>query len=388
MDPSGKLPNVQSASLSIQRNIGFGTVIDVAYVGTFGHHLLQETNLNTVPYFTTFQARAQDPSLYTTTNGVVPAVEPGLPAAYSKAGFNFSGSKALPANFLAPYVGWGSINDYAFFGSSNYNALQVSARRRISKNLTFNAAYTWSKAFGTASADFGLDNPYNTRAYNYGLETYDRTHLLSVNYVYNLPKPARFVGNSRVAKAVLDNWELAGITMYSSGAPYQMTLSINGVNAGQTMLGTYTLSPNLYRVGGAPGPSGGLQINPNAYSVPAIGDIGPYPNTYLRQPSWSNHDVSIYKNIPLGGDGKRYIQLRLEMYNMPNHTEFSSVNSSVQLTAPNGVIGSGIFASYPNVAITNNVRPAGSTAPLGQFFGEYNGARSARIIQLGGKVYF
>jgi hypothetical protein len=56
--------------------------------------------------------------------------------------------------------------------------------------------------------------------------------------------------------------------------------------------------------------------------------------------------------------------------------------------APGGGIGTAVFSSYPNVAITNNLRPAGSTAALGQFFGEYNGARDARIIQIGVKVYF
>jgi len=122
--------------------------------------------------------------------------------------------------------------------------------------------------------------------------------------------------------------------------------------------------------------------------VPSIGDIGPYPNMYLRQPAWWNHDISLYKNIPMGGEGKRYAQLRLEMYNAFNHTEFSSVNSAVQLTAPNGAIGSGVFPSYPNLAITNNLRPAGSAAPLGQFFGEYNAARGARVIQVAVKLYF
>jgi hypothetical protein len=90
----------------------------------------------------------------------------------------------------------------------------------------------------------------------------------------------------------------------------------------------------------------------------------------------------------MGGDGKRYAQLRLEMYNAFNHTEFSNVNSALQLTAPNGTIGSGIFSSYPNVSITNNLRPAGSPAPLGQFFGEYNAARAARVIQVALKLYF
>jgi hypothetical protein len=76
------------------------------------------------------------------------------------------------------------------------------------------------------------------------------------------------------------------------------------------------------------------------------------------------------------------------MFNAFNHTEFSGINRATQLVTPGGAIGSAIFSSYANVAITNNLRPAGSTAALGQFFGEFNIARDARIIQLGVKVYF
>jgi hypothetical protein len=96
----------------------------------------------------------------------------------------------------------------------------------------------------------------------------------------------------------------------------------------------------------------------------------------------------VFKNIPLGKESVRRLQLRLEMFNAFNHTEFTGINSGTQLVAPGGAVGSAIFSSYPNVAISNNLRPAGSTAALGQFFGEFNAARDGRIIQLGVKVYF
>ena len=70
----GKVPNIHSYSLGVQRNIGLGTVIDVAYVGTLSRHLVQTRNLNTIPYLTTFQKSAQDPSRF---DGPVPDVEPG-----------------------------------------------------------------------------------------------------------------------------------------------------------------------------------------------------------------------------------------------------------------------------------------------------------------------
>ena len=368
-----KIASVQSFSLGIQRNIGFGTVIDVAYVGTLGRHLAQGYLMNNTPYNLTFQREAQDASLY--PGGVVPDVQAGLQPAYARAGLKFNGANALPANFLRPYPGYSDVNYKYFGGSSNYNSLQVSAKRSISRGLTFTVAYTWSKAFDTTDDDFGSGNVYDTRRYNYKLSGFDRTHTLVVNYVYDVPKiPTNFAGG-RVANVVVNNWHVSGMSQYSSGAPAELGLGITGINSGQRILGTYSISPLLYRYAGAPGKSGNLLLNPDAYYVPDIADIGPYPRTYLRQPSWVNHDISVYKDILLGPERKRYLQLRLEMFNAFNSTQFSNINMGTQLVTAGGAIGNAIFADYPNVKITNNLRPAGSTALLGQFFGEYSGAQ-------------
>jgi len=66
----------------------------------------------------------------------------------------------------------------------------------------------------------------------------------------------------------------------------------------------------------------------------------------------------------------------------------AGVNRGTQLVNSAGQIGNAIFSSNPNLAVTNNLRPAGSIAPLGSDFGEYNSARDPRIIQLGVKLYF
>ena len=69
-----------------------------------------------------------------------------------------------------------------------------------------------------------------------------------------------------------------------------------------------------------------------------------------------------------------------------NHTQFSSINLTANLAAPNAT-GNAIFNNYSNAVIAN-VRPAGSSEPLGRYFGEYNGASTPRVIQLGLKLYF
>ncbi|HKF25243.1 MAG TPA: hypothetical protein VKB24_04685, partial [Candidatus Acidoferrum sp.] len=67
---------------------------------------------------------------------------------------------------------------------------------------------------------------------------------------------------------------------------------------------------------------------------------------------------------------------------------FSGRNVTTNVTNGAGQTGSAIFNAYTNLQVTNNVRPAGGTAVLGTYFGEYNAARDMRIIQLAVKVYF
>jgi hypothetical protein len=122
---------------------------------------------------------------------------------------------------------------------------------------------------------------------------------------------------------------------------------------------------------------------------------------YLRNPGINNTDLALSKNFALGNpDKNRSLQLRLEAFNVFNHTQFSGINAGTNLVVPNGtaangdqqfLTGNAIFARYNEVIISNNIRgqrAADATRPLGTFFGEYNGARDPRILQLGVKIYF
>ena len=383
----GNIPTVYSFSLSVQRELAFNTVVDIGYVGTVSHHLAQARNLNAIPYLTTFQKSAQDPSRF--SNYTVPGTEAGLPAVYSAAGFSFSGANALAVDFLRPYPGYGDITFREFVGSANYHSLQVSANRRFTRGLTFGLAYTWSKAMDTANLDTDFTHPYNTRGYDYRLASFDRTHNLVINYVYDLPKVGRYLGDSWFVKGVVDNWQISGISQFTSGTPFELAVTMPGINAGQRITGSYTEAPRFLLRGNPKIDTDrqGMHIDPNAFIIPPIGFTGPWPRNYLRTPAFQNHDISIFKNFPYGGESSRYIQLRVEMFNALNQTEFVSFNSGTSL--------SGDFNNWNNNVITTNTRaaqtainPANAFAPIGRFFGEYNAARTARVIQLGVKIYF
>jgi len=137
--------------------------------------------------------------------------------------------------------------------------------------------------------------------------------------------------------------------------------------------------------GGEAGQQPRFVVNGNPQRV---GNIGPYSRMYLRNPGIDNQDLSVFKNFPFGGEGKRYLQFRFEAFNVFNHPQFVGYNLNTNVTNGSGQTGSAIFNNFTNLAVTNNLRPAGSTAVLGTYFGEYNGARDPRIIQLAVKFYF
>ena len=381
-------PHVYSYSVGVQRNIGLGTVLDVSFVGSKSRDLPRKDNLNTPAYGSTFTAAAQDPTKY--AGGVIPAVEPSLPTLYSAAGVNFSGSKILGTDFLRPYQGYSDITNYAFDADANYNSLQVGVNRRFSQGLTFGIAYTWSKTMTTISDD-GTFTRLANPSWDYGLAAFDRTHYIVGNFVWDLPKGSKLAKGNKAVGLFLDHWTFSGVTTLASGQPTDVGLSISGQDSGARLLGTPTagnLSGNQMRFLLNGDPQTGGTINMSALEVPGLGDTGPFPRMYLRNPWIVNQDLSLFKNIPLGGEGKRYLQLRLEVFNAPNHPQMSGYNLTSNVTNATGATGNNIFSNYTGLVASNNLRPAGSTLPLGTYFGEYNNAQNMRVIQIAVKFYF
>lgn len=363
VDRSGKLPTVYNFSLNFQRDIGLGTVLDVAYVGSLARHLVQTRNLNLVPYGDNF-----------------------LPTAQRKG---------------RPYQGYNDVLFYEFGGSSNYNSLQVSARRRFSSRLSLSAAYTWSRAFASTSSDTEVARMVapelgDFKNYNYRLADYDRTHVFAASYVLTIPNLSRHLGDHWLVKALFDDWQVSGITQFSSGRPLDLPLlaatPLTGSNA----------PAFLYLKGGVdPEQAGyGSQINPLAFSGPVPGQFSSWPRSYLRAPGVNNHDISIFKNFPLGKEGQS-LQLRLEMFNAFNHTQFSSLSLVNYRYAAAPDPTDPVNKTQPYVEfITREARVRvfqnGQTRviletskdPAGKAFGEFNLARDPRVIQLGAKVFF
>jgi hypothetical protein len=298
--PQGDVPNVYNYSLGVQRDIGFQTVVDVAYVGSVGRHLFQRRDLNALPYGTRFLPQNQDP-----TTG-----------------------RPLSDNFLRRYPGFATLTYRETASSSNYHSLQVQVNRRFSKGVQFGGSWTWSKAMAFADDDgSGVANFVPIRVWNYGKAGYDRTHNLVVNYLWDLPKASQH-WNNPLTRAVLDNWQLAGIVSLVSGAPTGIglgtidTIDLTGGGDGARPV----------RIAEAVLPRGARTLtryfNTEAFARPAVGTIGNNPRDVFRGPGVNNWDVTVFKQFPIRE--RMHLQLRWEMYNAFNHTQFSGVDTATR----------------------------------------------------------
>jgi len=335
-DPDAPTPVTYNYTISVQRDIGFGTVVDLAYVGSQSRHLQQQRNINQIPY----RARHLDVN----PQNVNPVVA----------------NTALPDDFLRPFPGYGNITYYDNAGLSNYNALQVAVNRRFIRGLQFGVAYTYSKTMDLADADRdGLPSYRPYRIWNYGRAGFDQTHVMVINYTWDLPRASR-VWDNAVIKAVFDNWQLSGITAFASGTPGGIGLAL--VDTGTDLTGggdgsrvVINGNPNLPNSKQTVASTGFVQwIDPTVFGRPARGDFGNAPKDVFRNPGTQNWDFSLFKNIPLKSESRR-LQFRWEMYNAFNHTQWSGIDTTARFDASGNQV---------------NAR-----------FGQVTGARAARVMQ-------
>jgi hypothetical protein len=310
------LPRIMNYSLSVQRDIGFKTVVDVSYAASLARHLQWWPDLNAIPLGANFLPASADPTT------------PGKP---------------LPAAFLRPISGYNSVFQMSGGSSSNYHSLQVHARRRFARNLQFGAAWTWSKAMDFNDTDADTIEPIVPARYYYGLASFDRTQVVSLNYIYDLPK---IPWTNPLAGAILNHWQVSGITSFQSGAPLGVSV---GTTNGEDITGTTSLAPRVnvnLNPAAAPQTNSRLQsnLNPNAVLLPAVGTYGDAGKTVFRGPGVNNWDIALVKNFPVRE--RLRAQIRCEAYNAFNHAQFSTVNTSTSFNPATGQQTNGKLGTF------------------------------------------
>ncbi len=340
------LPSTFDWHFGIQRDLARGVVLDVSYVGNTSRHRPQRWDMNAIAPGTTWSGA--------TVTGFTPWV------------VDSTNGQPLPANFLRPYQGYGSITYRSWSGSSNYNALQMSANRRFGNRLTFGANYTFSRTLTYSRTPYYDDrlsySPGNTRKHNF-----------SANWTYRIPEGSRLVGKNMLTKGALDGWQLTGIVAALSGSATTVGYTLTGVPAGFNISGSPTTGISRIQVVNFGAmfttPKDNLEygLNAAAFAIPPLAakGLGNAPPVLFWGPGSWNADLTLFKIFRLSETKNRTLEFRLETYNTFNHPNYGNPNTTYQSAWNNGNFGPntnqyfGRFdSSGGTVAISNTARVA------------------------------
>jgi outer membrane receptor protein involved in Fe transport len=289
------IPYYMKWSLGIQRALPGQILLDTSYVGSRGIALVRARDIN--------QPRASADVA--------------------------AGRKNV--NAARPYPGFAGISTNETSGQSTYHSLQLSASRRFVRGLALQGSYTFSRSIDNVATPL---NSYAESRMERALSSFDRTHVLVLSYVYELPL---FRGSSGFLKHVLGGWQISGISRFESGTPFSIT--IPGDLAG---VGTSGQRPNV--TGPIKLEKTQLRWFSSSFSLPAQGTFGSLGRNVVRGPGINNWDVSFSKRTAIRENIS--LQFRAEFFNLFNHTQWAGVSASL------GSVNFGQVASARDPRIT------------------------------------
>ena len=338
------IPYVQQWTLDVQRELPKDIILDVAYSGSKGTHLIGIVDLD----------QAQP--------GV--ALAAGLHTVTATNPTTFTTADDPRINAVRPYLGYNAINAIESAFDSNYHALLVSFKKRFGSAGLLNFSYTYSKNLTDNGSDRSNapQSTYNYHEGEYGPATLDRQQVFNLNYIYTIPA---FKNSKGPLAFALKGWEISGIVSTYTGSPFTVTTS-SVDPAGLGLLGNSASSsrpdmlcdPNQNAPHQAPGIVGsGLPtwFNTACFAAVPAGVVRPgnAGRGVVRGPGYFNWDGALMKNFIF--NERSSFQLRGEFFNLDNHAN------------PNGFSSTNITSSS---------------------FGEISSFRQARQVQIGAKLIF
>lgn len=250
-DPRNTLPYSENWTLDVQWQPYKSLLLDVGYVGNHGVHQLIPVPFN-------------QPGIATPTHSINGQIYSyGFQATDANGGpgvlqteqiattiGNFPGADGNTA-LRVPFVGYNPNSDFwEAEGISNYHALQVSVKKLLSHGLMINASYTFSHTLdeGSGLAEglfFNGNDPLRPQS-AYGSSAFDRTHVLTIQYLYSVPDLTKSKG---FLKHVVNGWGVSGITTAETGLPYSI-YDFSGTVASQYFSGDDFITNPLLAVPG------------------------------------------------------------------------------------------------------------------------------------------
>jgi hypothetical protein len=313
-DPDRKDPRSQQWNLEIERQMGSHLAISAAYVGSYSDHLDLTGLWNTAQ-----------------TAG------PGTPE-------QVDARRPFPWYTATPVFGTDR-------GEGNYNALQVKLNRRFSNGFQYLVSYTWSKAIDTGSSGwFDVENgPGGLSSFqNYydpdgsrSVSSYDIPQFLSVSGVWELPfgKGNRYFSQAGAASWIFGNWQMNGIVQLRSGQPFNLSVSGDVANIGNTASFVNYARPNLVGDPFLAHPTAAEWFNTGAFTVPSF-SYGNFGRNVLRTPSVYDADLSFFKNFPIR-----------EGWNLSFRSEFFNIFNIQSYGAPGTLVGDPGFGRITSTVV-------------------------------------
>ncbi|MBI4874357.1 MAG: TonB-dependent receptor [Acidobacteria bacterium] len=340
---------IQSFNFTIERQLPWDSVANVAYVGTRTIHQMLDIDINTAGPGTganqqTIRENLPLAKLYGRTNGA------------------------------SMWDGW---------ANGSYNALQASLNKSFSKGLFLKAAYTFSKTFNYADDDGWASVrsfswlPVLRRAYVPA--GYDRTHMLTLGWVYELP-----VGNGKkynlsgIADKILGGWKVNGTFAKYSGTAFSVSGSNGSLLCARGCSQTADQIAPVRKIDQERGASKPY-FDPMSFRDPlwqynkdGIYRFGNTGLQILRGPGYWRMHPSIYKNFQV--TERVSTEFRAEAFNFTNTPAWGNPNS-----------GSGSLRLDPNTGALRTDIPY--TTALGNFM-TITGASTGRQFRFGMRIAF
>ncbi len=255
-------------------------------------------------------------------------------------------------------------------GNANYNAAQVTLRRKMAHGVQFDFNYTYSKSIDISSdatrvtfnggLSSGLGGIINSWAPNQlrAVSDFDTTHQLNANWIFELPfgKGKRFGGNSGgPMDAVIGGWELSGLARWTSGFPVNIsngaTWPTNWQLPGDAdIIGK--VDAHTTKFSGAGGNSASVNLFPDPQGPTGIGAFGnAFPGESgerndVRGPGFAGLDMSLSKSWKMPYNDGHNLKFRWEVFNVPNLTRFDVTSIT------NGIDQGPAFGKYSGL-LTN-----------------------------------
>jgi outer membrane receptor protein involved in Fe transport len=278
-NPDMKAGYLHQFNLSLQRQLGESTVVELAYIGSRGHNLLGQLDFNSP-----------------------------LPSADANEG-NIDERRPLIGDGIQ------ALTMEHGFVRSWYDALQARVERRFSNGFSVLGSYTWGKAvdYETWYSSSGYWQDFRDPANNKGLSDNERRHMLSVSWLWELPICR---GCNGFVGALLDGWSLNGIAAFYTGQPVDIRVdednNFDGVSDNDR--------PDLVGDWRQPKPSNDEILNGATwYNIDALvpnqpGQLGNMERNLIPGPGFKNVDLGLTKNFRIK-DGHT-LQLRVEAFNV------------------------------------------------------------------------